>query len=383
MQLPRICALLVGAGLGGCAMLPTAGPTVRDIEAQQSKSDPAQFALIDIDEKSLATLASIPVEGFKSRFNKYGPPPRPTIGIGDTVAVTIWEASAGGLFTSSAVDHVSTGSHSATLPDQVVDNDGTITVPFAGNVPVAGLAPAQAQRAIERRLADKAIDPQVIVRVVRGVANSVTVVGEVGSAGRVPLTIRGDRLLDAIAAAGGARPPVHEILVRLSRDGSTATIPMQTLVSEPDENIYAQPGDVLTLVREPKAFLVFGAAGSNAQVSFGKERLSLAEALAKAGGLQDARSDPAGVFLFRFERPEVARALGRAIARAEASAPILYRLDLRRAPSYFLAQRFAMEDKDIIYIANAQLTELQKFFELLNTITAPVITGIVVRNAAP
>ena len=37
------------------------------------------------------------------------------------------------------------------------------------------------------------------------------------------------------------------------------------------------------------------------QVTFGAEKVTLAEALAKAGGLLDLRADPAGVFLFRFE----------------------------------------------------------------------------------
>ena len=56
---------------------------------------------------------------------------------------------------------------------------------------------------------------------------------------------------------------------------------------------------------------------------------------------------------------------------------------LSDAKSYFLAQRFAMHDKDIIYVANADFNELQKFFTLLNTLTGPVITGIVVKNAVP
>jgi polysaccharide export outer membrane protein len=99
--------------------------------------------------------------------------------------------------------------------------------------------------------------------------------------------------------------------VRLSRDGITATIPMEALVSDPEENIYAQAGDVLTLVRLPQSFSVFGATGTNAQLPFTAEKMTLVEALAKAGGLQDLRSDPAGVFLLRFEPPNIVKALGR------------------------------------------------------------------------
>jgi polysaccharide export outer membrane protein len=225
----------------------------------------------------------------------------------------------------------------------------------------------------------------VIVTVTKSLSNSVTVAGEVVSGARVPLSLKGDRLLDLIAAAGGARSPVYETFVRLSRDGITATVPMEALVSDPAENIYAYPGDVLTLVRLPQSFTAFGATGSNTQVNFTAERMTLVEALAKAGGLQDQRSDPAGVFLFRFEPPGIVKALGRPQLQTgpDGSSPIVYRLDLSDAKSYFFAQRFAMHDKDIIYVANADLNELQKFFALLNTLTGPIITGIVVKNTAP
>jgi polysaccharide export outer membrane protein len=113
--------------------------------------------------------------------------------------------------------------------------------------------------------------------------------------------------------------------------------------------------------------------------------MNLVEALAKAGGLQDLRADPAGVFLFRFEPPGIVKTLGRPQLGTgpDGSSPMVYRLDLSDAKSYFLAQRFPIHDKDIIYVANADLNELQKFFTLLNTLTGPVITGIVVRNAVP
>ena len=47
--------------------------------------------------------------------------------------------------------------------------------------------------------------------------------------------------------------------VRLSRDGVTVTIPMERLVSDPSEDIFAQPGDVLTLVLTPQTYSVLGA----------------------------------------------------------------------------------------------------------------------------
>jgi polysaccharide export outer membrane protein len=385
MRFAAILACLAVAALGGCSTLPTAGPTTGQVVDQSVKDDQTRFDIVDVDDNVVSTLLARPGESFRTRFQKYGKPPDPKIGIGDTISVTIWEASAGGLFGSAVTTGVTPGSRSVTIPEQVVTRDGAITVPFADRIPVAGKSPLEVQHFIEQRLADKAIEPQVIVIIAKSVTNAATVSGEVVNGARVPLSLNGDRLLDLIALAGGAKSPVYETFVRLTRDAVTVTIPMEALVSNPAENIYAWPGDVLTLVRLPQTFSVFGATGQNTQVSFNAEKVTLAEALAKAGGLQDLRADPAGVFLFRFEPPDVVDALkARALATGPGgSSPIVYRLDLSDANSYFFAQRFPVEDKDIIYVANARLNELQKFFTLLNTVTGPVITGIVVKGSVP
>jgi len=385
MRVIAVIGVLAGLIVAGCSSLPTAGPTASDVKHQEIKDSEVRFDLVDIDDNVVAALLASRGETFHVRFKKYGRPPQPRIGVGDSVVVSIWEAAGGGLFGASATDHVSAGSRSVTIPEQMVGQDGGISVPFADRVPVAGRLPVEVQKTIERRLAEKAIEPQAIVSVTRSVTNSATVTGEVIAGARVPLSLKGDRLLDLIAAAGGAKTPVYETFVRLSRDGITATIPMEMLVSDPAENIYAYPGDVLTLVRLPQSFTVFGATGLNTQVNFTAEKMTLVEGLAKAGGLLDLRSDPAGVFLFRFEPPGIVKTLGRPQLGTgpDGTSPVVYRLDLSDAKSYFLAQRFPIHDKDIIYVANADLNELQKFFTLLNTLTGPVITGIVVKNATP
>ncbi len=376
---------LLACVMAGCSALPTAGPTASDVRSQEVKDNQTRFDLVDIDDNVVAAVLAEPRESLHARFKKYGRPPQPKIGVGDFVAVSIWEAAGGGLFSASPTEHVSAGSRSVTIPEQVVGRDGGISVPFADRVPVAGRLPVEVQRTIEERLAGKAIEPQVIVTVTKSLTNSATVTGDLVSGSRVPLSLKGDRLLDLIAAVGGAKAPVYETFVRLSRDGVTATIPMESLVADPAENIYVQPGDVLTLVRLPRSFTAFGATGANAQFPFTSEKMTLVEGLAKAGGLQDLRSDPAGVFLFRFEPPRIVSSLGRPQLHTgpDGSSPLVYRLDLRDAKSYFLAQRFPLEDKDIIYVANADLNELQKFFTLLNTLTGPVITGVVVKGVVP
>src|SRR6266446_10077714 len=190
--------------IAGCSALPTAGPTASDVKRQEVKDNQTRFNLVDIDDNVVAAVLAEPRESLHARFKKYGLPPQPKIGIGDSVVVSIWEAAGGGLFSASPTDHVSAGSRSVTIPEQIVGRAGGISLPFADRAPVAGRLPVEVQRTIEGRLAEKAIEPQVIVTVTKSLTNSATVTGEVVSGARVPLSLKGDRLLDLVAAVGGA-----------------------------------------------------------------------------------------------------------------------------------------------------------------------------------
>jgi polysaccharide export outer membrane protein len=266
------------------------------------------------------------------------------------------------------------------IPVQEVGTDGGITVPYAGRIPVVGRTPHEIEQTVERRLAGKAVDPQALVVVLRSPVNSVTVAGEVIGGKRVPLNSSAERLLDVIAAAGGAQAPVHDTFVELSRDGVTASVPLAALVDHPEENIFAKPGDVLTLVQRPQTFSVFGATGKNAAITFNRDRLSLSEALAQSGGLLDDQADPRAVFLFRYEPDSVVQALGQPLATRtpKGISPIAYRFDLNDARTYLLAKEFPVHDKDIVFVANAEIQPVYRFFTALQNVTGPVVTGFLV-----
>ncbi len=268
------------------------------------------------------------------------------------------------------------------IPDQQVASDGAISIPYAGRVAVADRTPNEVQHTIEERLGPKALDPRALVIIKRSAANSVSVAGEVIGGKRVALSPGGDRLLQVIAAAGELKAPVHDTFVQLSRGGVTASVPLATLVADPGQDIFAEPGDVLMLVRRPQSFSVFGATGKNAAINFTSDRLSLTEALAKAGGLLDDRADPRAVFLFRYEPVSLVQALGQPIATGAPAglSPIVYRLDLKEASSYLLARRFPVHDKDTIFVANAEIMPIYHFFQALSQVTGPIQTGAIACN---
>jgi polysaccharide export outer membrane protein len=370
--------------LASCSILPASGPSAIDISDQESSTEaPGGYILVDIDERVTTIFAAQPRDSLRF-FGNYHPAPELRIGVDDVVSITIWEAAAGGLFSAAPGDRTfNAGSRTATLPPQIVARDGTVGVPYAGRLTAKGLTPAQLEAEIVKRLQGKAIEPQVLVTIVKNGSNTVTVGGEVTAGARVPLSVKGDRILDVIATAGGIRAPAHESVVKLTRGNRTVSVPFNTIVTDPHENIYVRPNDVITVVRSPQTFSAFGGTGKNATVPFESAGISLEEAIARAGGLLDYRADPAGIFLLRFEPRKLAEQIvpGRPMPSEGALIPVIYKLNLRDANSFFLARAFQMKDKDILYVANSPADPVQKFLGLVGQITAPVISGIGVYGA--
>jgi len=221
-------------------------------------------------------VAGQPRESFRQAFRDAGPSPDLRIGVSDSVTVTIWEAAAGGLFSAAVGDRtITAGSLTATIPEQVVARDGTIRVPYAGRIRVAGLRPADVEQAIVSALTGKAIDPQVVVTISRNISNTATVGGEVAAAARVPLSTKGDRILDVISGAGGVRISTHDAFIRLTRRKHTVSVAYTAILNHPEENIYVLPGDVLTVVRDPQTFTAFGATGRSEKIPFDTTGITL------------------------------------------------------------------------------------------------------------
>jgi len=368
--------------VSGCSALPASGPMSVDISQQQSNGeDAAGYVLIDIDARVTAIAAAQPRESFQAIFADQSPAPDLRIGVGDSVIVTIYEAAAGGLFSAAVTDRtISAGSRTAAIPEQVVARDGTIQVPYAGRVRVSGLRPSEVEQEVVKALQGKAIDPQAVVTISSNISNTVTVSGEVTGGARVALSPKGNRILEVIASAGGLRSPAAETFIRLTRRNRTVSLAYNAILANPRENVFVRPGDVITVVREPQTFTAFGSTGRNATVSFETSSLTLEEAIAKAGGLTDTLADPAGIFLFRFEPAPLVRQLqphGK-LPSAGDLVPVIYRLNLRQASSFFLARAFPMKDKDILYVASAPSDPLRKFLGIVGLLTAPVVQGAAV-----
>lgn len=346
-------ALCVAAAVSGCAsdssFIPRSGPL-----AEQLQTPVPGVTLVQLDLQQSKRLASV-VEENKSSFTRLAPPAAfiDTIAVGELVQVTLMEAAPAMLLAGTA-DSLG-GARSVQLPDQIVQTDGSISIPFVGRVNVAGKTPQSVEAHIAESLKGKANMPQALVRV-NAVAQEVTVVGEVRAAKRLPLSQKRERLLDVIAAAGGASAPVEKVNVSLSRADMTVDLPLQRVIREYRENVEMGAGDVVTLYHQPQHFIALGAVNKQGEVAFEATGITLAQAVARAGGLVDSKAAPADVFL----------------ARQSDGKATVYRLDMSRPEALFVMRNTPVSTGDIVYVANAQAAELQKFLLLVGSLVSPV-----------
>ena len=288
-------------------------------------------------------------------------------GIGDILSVTIFEAGAGGLFVAEGATN--RAGNFITIPSQAVDDQGNISIPYAGNIRSAGRTKIEVQNAIVEALKNRAIEPQVVVSVISQQTSLVTVAGDVRSPSRIPALAAGERILDTITRAGGTAAPGADEWIILERGGRRALSPYGALLYEPANNIWTHQGDTIYVYREPQTFLTFGALGAQRQIPFEAWRISLAEAIAKAGGLNDAQADPTSVFLYRGETRETVEAMGFDTSRfAGPIIPVVYNINLKDPSAQFVTTAFEMRNKDVIYVANSASIELAKFRSFMATV---------------
>ena len=378
--------------LASCSSLPTSGPTNQQVVDQFTvKENPLGARLVELTPAIVEALHNQPDDSMgvigRLRSNRAVD----LLGPGDVLSITIYEAG-NGLFNSrkstpeADAAAAPAGSSGETLPRVQVDRSGMIMIPYAGEIHVAGRTTTQVQRMIEGRLSQQASQAQVLVNVVSNGSNVVYVSGDVKSSGRFPLSLAHETVLDMVALAGGPTHSPQDTVVKVTRRGHEATTSLTRIQTVAAENLPVEPLDRIQVDYLPRSYVAFGATGRVAQIPFDAANVSLAEAVARAGGLDDNRANPEAVFLFRFENAADAKAAGLTgpapIPASPATPgaipnglPVLYRVNMRDPQSYFAIQRFTMRDKDLVYIANAPTVQIYKFLQLLYTFATPAVTA--------
>jgi len=365
MQAKNSVYLALLAGLAGCATLPSSGPTGGQIEksavAPKDGSPPIQIV-------SIHTIADVPeaISVATGLLPEMTPPPTDMIGPGDVLDINIYEAGVtlfSGPSGGGGAIAANPGVQVQKLPPTRVDDLGDITIPYGGTLHVAGITTGEVEAMIRNSLARLSQNPQVIVTLDQAITNSIIVGGEVAKPGRLVLQTNRETLSDVIALAGGYRGNAKDLLLRIIRGVKSVDVRVNDLVENPKLDMRAYPGDRVMLINNPRTYSVLGAPGRVEEVPFSRSSVSLAEAVANAGGVNPGIGNPAAIFVFRYVRDEQGNEV-----------PKVYHLNMMKTGSYFLAQRFAMRDKDVLYFGNAAANQPSKLIQLISQLFSPILT---------
>lgn len=373
-SLRGIAILFAALLLGGCATLPTNGPTGREV--RRGANDPrnaVNFQIVELNSFDALPPAPSQPAVFKPDFE---PPPTDLVGPNDQLDISIYEVGVT-LFGGSAsiAPGVETGglepSSRAEKFAVRVNDQGYIELPYVGQIRAAGLRSSELATVIRRAYKGMSQDPQVLVALRDIIRNSVIIGGEIGRPGRLPLQTNRETLSEVIALAGGYRSDAKDLTVRVERLGAEAEFRLSDVLSGKLTDMQVYPGDTISLVRAPRSFSVLGAAGRVEQIPFSGPTMNLAEALATSGGANPNAGDAKAIFVFRFVQTE-----------GQPEKPVVYHLNMMNPGGYLLSQRFTMLDKDVVYVGNAAANQPSKLIQLVSQLFSPVVTAIGVGVAA-
>lgn len=363
-----IAAVVLIFTLYKCGQFPSAGPSLYSFSEN----------VVEVNVKVIETLSSIEDASHSDgEFVDRSNPIELVIGIGDVVRVRVFEAASGGLFVppSGSTNSGSKGNF-VDIADQEVDQRGVISIPYAdkdgdgGLIKVSGRTTVEVQIDIQQRLMNRAIEPQVIVTIPKRISDSYSVIGKVAQQGQFSVSTGGTRILDALTKAGWAKGEDYKMLVTLLRDRSSVTIRLSTLLTKPDNNVFVQPGDLIILNEEERYYNVIGATSINQRVAFDSEKITVADAIAKAGGLKEDVADAGGVFVMRYEKRKTLESMGitEKKSKDESLIQTSYRLDFSKPSGLLFANQFTLRDGDILYVSSNLLAKMMGIYRHIKSI---------------
>lgn len=350
-----------------CGRLPGGAPASEEI-LEESNQENAGFALYEVNRAFLPTVQHWPRTGKEERLNWLSAgrgPKTQIIQPGDILNMQIWDSNDNSLLTSIEQKNVP-------LQGMRVSSNGSVFMPYVGEVNVNGLTPLMAREKLQTAMEVIVPSAQLQLNVVEGRNNSVDLVSGVASPGTYPMPDRNYSVLGLLAAGGGISPNLNNPQIRLVRNGQIYGTSVDNLFNHPEKDTLLRGGDRIFVEEDERYFLSFGATGREALHIFTKDEVSAMDALSIAGGFQDGRADPQGVLILR-EYPDSAVAPGQ---RGPREKRVVFTLDLTSADGLFSARNFQINAGDLVIATESPINDavtiaslFGNFFGVFNTIS--------------
>ena len=252
-----------------------------------------------------------------------------------------------------------------------------MNVPPLGRLLATGRSVQSFENFVRGRLGEVLVDPSVIVQLTNRKSSRVTVLGTVRAPGAISLSTTESRLTDIITAAGGPAERPEDLDVTLTRNGRSATVPLDRLYGEPGLNISALRNDVISVGKRIRQVTVLGAFSTNTRVRLEGDSVSLTEAIGQFGGLIRDRAKLTGIYVFRETPKNTLASIGVNVSRTPGeTVPTIYRFDFTKPTVFFTADNFQIADGDILYATQSGLASVNDFISAISpVIAAPRIYG--------
>jgi polysaccharide export outer membrane protein len=176
-----------------------------------------------------------------------------------------------------------------------ITDHGSITLPLVGEMLVAGLTPAQAERSVSLALASGHFirNAQVNIGVDQYAAANVAVSGQVQHPGSYPMTVPRN-LMDVLSMAGGLTPAA-DVNVTVQRRGIRGATLQASLVNLPSEalknTLLVYPGDLVIVPKAGIVYVLGDVVHPGGYVMVNDARLTLMQAIALAAGTTKTASE--------------------------------------------------------------------------------------------
>jgi polysaccharide export outer membrane protein len=341
--------------VAACGTLPRGAAIQTEITKGADKPE-ADFAVYPVSKAFLPSVAEWPKtgeRGYNWLSHSHGSNAQ-IIRTGDTLNVIIWDSAENSLL-------MAPGERNTTLSDLRVSEGGSIFVPYVGKVRVADRTPDNARLLLQRQLEAVAPGAQVQLSVTEGRVNSVDMVGGVRSPGNIRMPDQNFSVMAAISAAGGVNEALTNPQIKLIRSHKTYRTSLQRLFDNPDMDTRLHGGDRVIVEKDPRYFLSLGAAGSESQFDFNRDKVSALDALSIIGGVNDNRANPKGVLVLR-EYPASALKSGQ---RGPRQQRVVFTIDLTTSDGLFSARNFHINSGDLVLATESPVS------------SATVIVGLV------
>jgi polysaccharide export outer membrane protein len=266
------------------------------------------------------------------------------IGTGDVLSVVVWDHPELTAPFGSFNDPAEQGN--------IVDDEGNIFYPYVGVLKVSGLTTAEVRKQITSSLERVIEQPQVDVRVAAFNSQQFVVSGALRTPGRYAVTNIRTSVLDAVGLAGGLNDNADFRNAYLRRAGGDLLIDLYGILYGGDlrTNYEINGGDVLHIPpTERNTVYVFGEVGKPGLQPLTRQNLTLTQALANSGGINEARANGKGIYVLRdSEYPNVID---------------IYQLDASNAWGFVLGDDFNLLPNDVIYVTATPIGRWNRFVE--------------------